>query len=33
MLALTCQRARLDNGQKILELGCGWGSPEPVDGG
>jgi cyclopropane-fatty-acyl-phospholipid synthase len=26
MLALTCQRARLDNGQKILELGCGWGS-------
>ena len=26
MLALTCQRARLDNGQQILELGCGWGS-------
>ena len=26
MLALTCQRARLDDGQKILELGCGWGS-------
>jgi cyclopropane-fatty-acyl-phospholipid synthase len=26
MLALTCQRARLDNGQRILELGCGWGS-------
>ena len=23
MLALTCQRARLDNGQKILELDCG----------
>jgi len=26
MLALTCQRARLDNDQRILELGCGWGS-------
>jgi cyclopropane-fatty-acyl-phospholipid synthase len=26
MLALTCQRARLDDGQRILELGCGWGS-------
>ncbi len=26
MLELTCQRARLDNGQRILELGCGWGS-------
>ena len=26
MLALTCQRARLDDGQSILELGCGWGS-------
>ena len=26
MLALTCRRARLDNGQEILELGCGWGS-------
>ena len=26
MLALTCQRARIDNGQRILELGCGWGS-------
>ncbi len=26
MLALTCQRARLDDGQGILELGCGWGS-------
>ncbi|HYJ42808.1 MAG TPA: class I SAM-dependent methyltransferase [Steroidobacteraceae bacterium] len=26
MLALTCQRARIDDGQKILELGCGWGS-------
>jgi len=26
MLALTCKRAQLDNGQQILELGCGWGS-------
>jgi cyclopropane-fatty-acyl-phospholipid synthase len=26
MLALTCERARLRNGQNILELGCGWGS-------
>lgn len=26
MLELTCQRAELENGQKILELGCGWGS-------
>ncbi len=26
MLALTCQRAELANGQDILELGCGWGS-------
>jgi cyclopropane-fatty-acyl-phospholipid synthase len=26
MLALTCQRARVGNGQRILELGCGWGS-------
>ena len=26
MLALTCERARLANGQQILELGCGWGS-------
>ena len=26
MLALTCERAELRNGQKILELGCGWGS-------
>jgi cyclopropane-fatty-acyl-phospholipid synthase len=26
MLALTCERARIGNGQKILELGCGWGS-------
>ena len=26
MLALTCQRARLADGEDILELGCGWGS-------
>jgi len=26
MLALTCQRAELADGQRILELGCGWGS-------
>jgi len=26
MLALTCQRARVADGERILELGCGWGS-------
>lgn len=26
MLDLTCQRAGIENGQDILELGCGWGS-------
>ncbi|MBX7221449.1 MAG: cyclopropane-fatty-acyl-phospholipid synthase family protein [Blastocatellia bacterium] len=26
MLALTCERAQLADGQHILELGCGWGS-------
>jgi cyclopropane-fatty-acyl-phospholipid synthase len=26
MLALTCQRAELTDGQNVLELGCGWGS-------
>ena len=26
MLELTCARAELKDGQKILELGCGWGS-------
>ena len=26
MLELTCRRAQLRDGQKILELGCGWGS-------
>lgn len=25
-LAMTCERAQLENGQQILELGCGWGS-------
>ena len=26
MLQLTCARAQIAGGQKILELGCGWGS-------
>jgi len=26
MLALTCERAGLRDGERILELGCGWGS-------
>ena len=26
MLALTCARALLEDGQSVLELGCGWGS-------
>ncbi len=26
MLELTCERAQLEDGQDILELGCGWGS-------
>ncbi len=26
MLKLTCERAQLQDGQSILELGCGWGS-------
>jgi len=26
MLALTAERAGLDDGQRVLELGCGWGS-------
>lgn len=26
MLDLTCQRAELQDGQRVLELGCGWGS-------
>jgi cyclopropane-fatty-acyl-phospholipid synthase len=26
MLALTAQRARIADGERVLELGCGWGS-------
>lgn len=26
MLQMTCERAELADGQRILELGCGWGS-------
>lgn len=26
MLKLTCERAQLADGQRVLELGCGWGS-------
>ena len=26
MLALTCERARVEDGMRILDLGCGWGS-------
>jgi len=26
MLSLTCERAELVDGQRVLELGCGWGS-------
>ena len=26
MLALTCQRAHVRDGMRILDLGCGWGS-------
>ncbi len=26
MLRLTAERARIEDGQRILELGCGWGS-------
>jgi len=26
MLALTCERAGIRDGERILELGCGWGS-------
>lgn len=26
MLDLTCQRARLEDGMEVMDLGCGWGS-------
>ncbi len=26
MLELTCRRARLEDGMRVLDLGCGWGS-------
>ncbi|TGK32591.1 class I SAM-dependent methyltransferase [Leptospira gomenensis] len=26
MLEITCQRARIDDGMSVLDLGCGWGS-------
>ena len=26
MLEVTCSRAQLEDGQRVLELGCGWGS-------
>ena len=26
MLAMTCERAELEDGQDVLEMGCGWGS-------
>jgi cyclopropane-fatty-acyl-phospholipid synthase len=26
MLELTCERAQLDDGMRVLDLGCGWGS-------
>jgi cyclopropane-fatty-acyl-phospholipid synthase len=26
MLALSCERARLEDGQNVLDLGCGWGA-------
>ena len=26
MLQLTCERAALEDGQRVLELGCGWGA-------
>jgi len=26
MLALTCERAQVEDGMEVLDLGCGWGS-------
>ena len=26
MLALTCERAEVEDGMELLDLGCGWGS-------
>src|ERR1019366_3691955 len=26
MLALSCERARIEDGMSVLDLGCGWGS-------
>ncbi|MFA4794526.1 SAM-dependent methyltransferase [Leptospira kirschneri] len=26
MLEITCQRAKIENGMSVLDLGCGWGS-------
>ena len=26
MLALTCERAQMEDGMEVLDLGCGWGS-------
>ena len=26
MLALTCRRTRLEDGMRVMDLGCGWGS-------
>ena len=26
MLALTCERAGIEDGQEVLDLGCGWGA-------
>ena len=26
MLALTCERAGIEDGMRVLDLGCGWGS-------
>ena len=30
MLALTCQRASIEDGMTLLDLGCGWGSLTPL---